>query len=447
MHSVFALNLEIEKLSKDEVMVAGIDRPVVFDFKIKNLEGEKKIEFFNLLGFKMTPSSPISFGAGEEKEIEITLLPLGEFNYMGSYTLTCYIQDELGEQEKKALTFSRIELKDAFEIGANSFDPDSNSVEIYLKNTQNFDFGKIKADFSSEFFNFDEEFGLGPMEEKTFTVELKKEDFKQLIAGFYTMNTKIEIEDVEALVTSNLEFKEKNKIKTEKKDSGFLIRTNIIKKINEGNVLTDAEVSFSKNIISRLFSSFNPEPDNVERKGFVVFYGWEKELGPGEVLEVSVKTNWIFPLVLIVLVIVIVILVKQYTSGTIVVRKKVSFVRAKGGEFALKVSIYIHAKKYLENINVVERLPPLVKLYEQFGFYKPAKIDEKKRLLNWNFEKLEAGEVRTVSYIIYSKLGVMGKFSLPATRVIFEKEGEIHEASSNRAFFVSEPRGEDIEEE
>jgi len=58
----------------------------------------------------------------------------------------------------------------------------------------------------------------------------------------------------------------------------------------------------------------------------------------------------------------------------------------------------------------------------------------------WNFEKLEAGERRIISYIIYSKIGVLGKFALPPTTAIYEKDGKIKETESNKAFFIAEER-------
>ena len=88
-----------------------------------------------------------------------------------------------------------------------------------------------------------------------------------------------------------------------------------------------------------------------------------------------------------------------------------------------------------------------MKVYERFGGENPSRVNEAARLIEWDFEKLEAGEVRTLSYIIYSKdVGVMGKFALPSATAIYQKEGEIKEASSNKAFFVTEQRRGDIEE-
>jgi len=243
-----------------------------------------------------------------------------------------------------------------------------------------------------------------------------------------------------------IKFVEKDIITTTKKDFGFLISTQIIEKKNAGNTVERIEAVIKKNIISRLFTSFTPEPDFVEREGGIVYYTWDQEIMPGETLEIIAKTNWLFPFLVILFIILIVILTKKYSETNLVLRKKVSFVKAKGGEFALKVSISINAKKYAERVNVIDRVPLLVEIYERFGGDQPSRIDKKNRRLEWNFEKLEAGEIRILSYIIYSKIGVLGKFALPTATAIYEKDGEIHESESNRAFFVAEQRTKDVKE-
>lgn len=445
--SLLAINLEMEKLSSGEVMIAGVNQPAIFEYNIKNLEGETRLEFYNLLGFSMTPVEKIKFEAFEEKQVEIRIMPIDEFDHLGPYSLTYYIQDDKDEKLQRVLTFKRIELADALEVGSSSFDPDSSSIEVYVRNKENIELKKVKAIFSSTFFNVEQNFDLAPYEMQNFEIELNRDDFNKLMAGFYTMDVKIFVAEASADLSTNLEFTEKKDIKTESNDYGLIIRTNVIKKINEGNVASNERITLEKNMISRLFSSFSPEPDATDRRGTTVYYTWTKNLNPGESFEVTVKTNWLFPILLVILIIIIVILAKQYASTNLTIRKKVGFVRAKGGEFALKITIHARAKKYIEKVNIVDRLPSLVKIYEQFGSNRPSRVDEKARRIEWNFDKLEAGEIRVMSYIIYSKVGVMGKFSLPAARGIFERNGEIHETTSNRAFFISEPRGKDLEEE
>src|SRR4030042_1372901 len=110
------------------------------------------------------------------------------------------------------------------------------------------------------------------------------------------------------------------------------------------------------------------------------------------------------PLLAILLVIAIVILTKQFSKTSLSLKKKVSFVRAKGGEFALKVSVIISARKYIERVNVIERLPLLAKLHERFGGELRKRVDEKNKRIEWYFDRLQEGAKRMISYIIYSKV-------------------------------------------
>jgi len=439
---ISATNLEITKESSDEVLIAGIDQPVVFNLSIKNLEQSDYFEFYNFLGFNMFPKGKVYIKQGETKKVELKLSPIGEIKTRGYYNFNYFIKGENSSEIQKDVTFKIIDLKDAFKIGSEKMNPESNIIEIYIKNQVNFDFEKVDAEFSSPFFKINKEFSLKPYERKNFTISLNKEDFKELIAGFYTLEGEINAKGKKAEIEGVIKFEEKDLITTTKEDYGLIIHTEILKKINDGNVIATSETIFKKNIISRLFTTLHPEPNIVDRQGFNVYYMWNKQIKPGETLEITVKTNWIFPLLTILLIVAIVVLVKQYSGTDLILRKKVSFVKAKGGEFALKVTVLINAKKYVERVNIIDRLTNLVKIHERFGAEQPTRVSEKTRRIEWGFEKLEAGESRVLSYIIYSKIGILGKFILPSATAIFEREGKIKEAESNKAFFVSEQKAE-----
>jgi len=444
--SVLAIDLEIEKLSENEVLIYGLDRPAKFNLSVTNKGLTDNFKFFNLLGFRMTPIGTVPIEQGQTKDIEILFYPREDFDERGFYTFQYHIQGQDFTEQIERLTLKIISLEDAFEIGAGDINPQDNSLSVYIQNKENFDFGEINVTFSSPFFNLEEVFPLGPNERKNFTVKVNKEDFKKLIAGFYTMNAKILIEDQEGNVEGVIKFLEQDIVTTEKKEYGLFINTQIITKKNEGNTINETEIIIQKNIISRLFTTFSPTPDSTERQTFRVSYTWKKEVKPGESLEVIVRTNWFFPLLIIFFIVVIVVFVKKYSETNLMLRKKVTFVKAKGGEFALKVSITLHARNYVERVSVIDRLPPLVKIHERFGAEYPKKIDEKNRRIEWDFEKLEAGEVRILTYIIYSRIGVIGKFALPSATAVYEKEGSVHESFSNRAFFVAEQSKEEEEE-
>jgi len=422
------------------VLIADLENPaVVFDINITNKGAPDTFEFYNLAGFSMSPTK-VTIKSGETKEIQLQMSPIGKISQRGYFTIPYFIRASDTSEVQKSFTFKIIELKEAFEIGSGDVDPESQSIEIFIKNLEEVDFGNVNVKFSSAFFNIEQNFVIGPRETERVPIQLNQEDFKSLMAGFYTLGADVTALGKETNVEGVIKFVEKDILTTTKKDYGFLINTQIIKKTNEGNAIATSETVIKKNLISRLFTSFSPTPDIVERDGFSVYYSWTRNINPGEALEIEVKTNWLFPFLLILFVVAIVALVRKNTATSVVLRKRVSFVRAKGGEFALKVSISAHSKHRVERVNLVDRLPPLVSLHGQSSGEQPTKIDEKNRRIEWNFEKMEAGEVKVVSYIVYSKVGVVGKFALPSATAIFEKDEKIQEVQSNMAFFIAEQR-------
>ena len=442
--NILAININVEKNSSDEVMIIGLEKPTIFNLNVTNYGSSDNFIFYTFFGAGTYPVGTVSIAEGETKEIEFGVYPRQDLAQRGSITFNLFIQSQDGTEKTIPLVVKAVDLKNSMEIGSEEFNPDSNSLQIYIKNKVNFDFSKITARFKSPFFNFEKQFTLGQYEKKSFNVELNKEDFAKIMAGFYTIDAKISIDGKETNIEGTMKFSEKDILKTTKESRGFIIRTNIIKKSNEGNVVSQSEIVIKKNIITRLFTNLNPEPDIVERKGLIIYYTWNRQIKPGETLEIDVTTNWLLPLLVIFLIVAIVVLTKKFSRTNLILRKRISFVKAKGGEFALKVSIFVNAKKYIERVNIIDRLPPLVKVYERFGTEKPNRINEKTRRIEWNFEKLEAGEIRTISYIIYSKVGVLGKFALPTAKAIYEKDGDMHEAESNKVFFVAEQSGKEV---
>jgi len=438
--NILAINLKVEKISQNEVLIADLESPVaVFDINITNNGPSGNFEFYNLAGFSMSPTK-ITINSMETKEIQLQLSPIGKISQRGFYTIPYFIRATDTSEIEESLTFKIIELGEAFEVGSGDVDPESQSIEIFIKNLEDVDFGDVNVKFSSAFFNVEEDFVIGERETKRIPVQLNQEDFNNLMAGFYTLEADVIALGKETSVEGVIRFVEKDILTTTKKDYGFLINTQVIEKTNEGNTIATSETVIKKNLISRLFTSFSPAPGVVEREGFSVYYSWTKDINPGATLEIEVKTNWLFPLILILFVVAIVVFVRKYVGTNLILRKRVSFVRAKGGEFALKVSVSAYARQRVERVNLVDRLPPLVSLHEKFGGEQPTRVDAKNRRIEWNFEKMEAGEIKIVSYIIYSKIGVVGKFALPTATAIFEKDEQIKEVESNRAFFIAEQR-------
>ena len=441
--SVFAINLQVETLSSNVVMIPELSKQVSFDLEIKNLAGANYFEFYNLLGFQMFPVGTFYIGQGQTKNVELKISPLGDFEQRGAYVFSYFIQDQNKTSVGESVSFKVVELEDVFEVGAEEMNLENNSLHVYIHNKVNYDFEKVDVRFSSDFCDFEDSISLAPNKRKDFYVDLNKEGFEKLMAGIYSLTAELDVDGNKVSLTDDFELPEKDLLTTTKNSYGIFVNSQVINKKNEGTIVVSSKTILEKNIISRLFTSFEPEPDAVERDGVGISYIWEREINPGESLEVTVKTNWFLPFFVIVFIVAVVVFVKVYSKKDLVLNKNVSFVRAKGGEFALKVSVFVKARKYVEKVNIIDRLPPLVKIYEKFGREVPSRVNEKAKRIEWNYEKLEQGEVRVLTYFIYSKVGVMGKFALPSATAIYEKKGKIKESNSNRAFFVSAPRGKD----
>ena len=61
---VMAINLTIDKQSSNEVLIIGLDTPTIFEFEITNNGPDDYFEFYNLLGFYMSPTDKISIKNG-----------------------------------------------------------------------------------------------------------------------------------------------------------------------------------------------------------------------------------------------------------------------------------------------------------------------------------------------------------------------------------------------
>jgi hypothetical protein len=443
---VSAVDLTIQPQSDDVAMVIGLQQPAVFDLKITNKGAGDNFMFYNFFGSDMFPKGTVLIGAGETKIVQVGIYPRDDLKQEGWVKFDIFIKGQNKDEMSYPLMVKVVKLKDAFEVGAEEFKPDSNNVTVYVKNLLNFNFDNVVMEFKSSFFNFEKSVSLGPHEKKSIEITLNREDFRDLMAGYYTLNVEVIANNQKANVEGTMKFSEKDIVTSTQNEYGVIINTKRISKINEGNVISTTQTVLKKNIISRLFTSFNPEPTTVEREGFFVYYTWQRELKPGEELQITVRTNWLLPFLAILLIIAAVILTKQFSRRDLSIKKRVTFVRAKGGEFALKVSIIVNARRFVERVNVIDRLPPITKLHERFGGQMPKKVDTKNRRIEWYFDRLQDGEMRVISYIIYSKVGVLGKFELPTATAIYERDGEVHETESNRAFFIADQARKPVED-
>ncbi|MFA5019908.1 MAG: hypothetical protein WC533_02305 [Candidatus Pacearchaeota archaeon] len=435
-----AIDLEISSSPVRDSVINNQNVPAIFKIEIKNNGNSANFEIFTFEKFEITPSK-FRIEKGQTKTIDFEFLPIESMrNNKGSVIVPFFIKEETGGHTEEGRVVVRlVEVEQTFAINAESINPDSKEIIMYFYNLENITYKDVKVTFSSSFFNDElKTLNLYPHEKQQVIIPINLEKLKKLLSGAYTIRASYTYEDEAGVTETPIKFLEKSDVSSSKSQSGIIIRKTKIKKINEGNIPVIVEANVKKNIISRLFSSFSPAPSDVKRNGFIVDYSWKTELAPGELLDVEVITNWLFPLILIIAIAIIAYLSDMYFTTNLVIKKKVNFVKTKSNYFALKVTLKVKAKKFLENVRIYDQLPAMSQLYEKFGTM-PDKIDRQTGRLSWNIKRFTEGEERVYTYIIYSKMKVIGKFELPAATGVYETNGKVHESKSNKAFFLNEP--------
>jgi len=438
---ISAINLEVSSKPISNSYIIDLDEPAVYELTIKNLGEKDNFEIYSLVGIDITHDPLITIRANQTKTIRIELSPQSSLKTNRiPFTFEYKISDSKNDIQKETLSMNILDLKSVFLITPEPINPSSEKMLLSIKNNIIFNFSEISINTTSAFFEQQNTISLQPNELKAIEIEIDKERLKFLDAGTFLMNSKITANGITTNIESQIKFLEQEGIETiESKEGSIARRAETIKK-NTGNVKKLVTITTERNILSYLFTTTNIPPTKTETTGFVKTYTWEKELNPNEELKVIVKTNWFYPLIIIIIIIFGTVLIRKSIYSNLELIKRVTFVKTKGGEFALKITIIAKAKKSIENISIIDRLPRLVKLYNKFGIIPPDKIDLENRKLEWKIDSLNKDETRIFTYIIYSKIGVVGRFELPEAKAIYEHEGEIKEASSNRSFYVNEPR-------
>jgi len=436
--SFVSADLQVSKEDKGPIVIAELNNPAVFEFTINNSGDVGAFEIYSLLSVSMSPKGMFQLVSGSNV-MEVRAYPGEDVRkkISGFYNFEYQIRRSTGEIFKDTLRIKIVPLKEVLEVNPLPLQRNASQEIITLRNTENAHMYDVKVHFDSPFLEGDAVVSLEPYESVNVTLPVNTEKARKLLAGPYVIDTEAEYEGVKTRLSGVMKYLEWEGTSVVTEHEGIIVRKTTITKVNEGNVETRAKVEVRRDILTRLVTINSIEPTSAERKGLFVYYTWEKELQPTESIVVSTTTNYTLPFLLAILIVFVALLAKIYSNTALSVTKRVSFVKTKGGEFALKVKLNVRARDHVDKIQLVDSLPGLTKLYEKFG-NKPDRIDTRTRRLFWELGSLNAGEERVLSYIIYSKMSITGRFELPAATAVFQKGGKTMESWSNRAFFVAE---------
>jgi len=436
---ISAINLDVETIPISNTIITDLEDPAIFDLIITNNGESDSFQVYSLIGVDLAPETSFYINSGETEKIRIQAMPQKTIKSKKGYiTFEYKIKNSINEIQEERLTLNIIGLEEVVSIIPGNINPKSEEIIINIENKVNTDFNDLNIKLISAFFEYESELPLEKLAIKQLKIPISQDQSKTLTSGDYLLNIEIKTNQKSADIESIIKFLEQEDIDSQEIHEGTIIRRQEITKSNLGNTKKTVTITAQRNLFSYLFTTINIRPTSTDVSGFKKHYTWEKELIPNQELKIIIRTNWFFPLIVLLLIIGLIITIKKTIATDISLKKHVSFVKTKGGEFALKIRIIVKAKKFIERINITDKLPPLVKLYERYGAITPDNIDQKNRRLTWNIDRLNQNEERIFTYIIYSKIGVVGKFELPETKAIYEKEGKVKQANSNRSFFINE---------
>jgi len=437
LSSVLALDLTISKREISAIAVIELNKPAIFELTITNNEpGDETLTMYTNTGVTIKPSESFTIDGNSTSTLNLEVYPR---KVPGYFSFEYKIKNQDNEIQVDNLAINNALLKDAFNIKVDDIVPNAENAVVHFGNKGGLSYDNILADFSSIFFKDTKTFSLGPNENKQFEIPIDQEKIKSILAGPYLLTTSLEVEGEKTTADTLFTFTEKAGVSTKEIEEGFFLRRQEITKTNNGNTEASAEIIIKKNLLSAIITTFNIAPTNEDYVGFKKYYIFQTNLKPSQELKVIVKTNWWILIIVIVGLLVGAYLAIKYSAMKLRLVKKVTFVKTKGGEFALKISVIAKAKEFVEKIKITDKIPTIVKIYERFGSVAPDRVDEKNRRIEWDVESMSKGEERVFSYVIYSKIGVFGRFELPEADAIYNFRGQLKRATSNRAFYINEP--------
>lgn len=429
--------VSLSVVDEGSVVVAELDNPARYSFTI-NAGGEDTLELYSLVGVTFSPRGSFDVEDGSQKVDVLAFTNRDIRKREGIFSFEYFLTSRLSGIQSDILQLRVASLQDTLEVYPVNMRYLDTSLTFILKNNQNARLENLTLTFSTPFFTEQKSVSLSPFGTANVTIAIDSEKRSKLAAGAYIVEVEVaQPQGGKGVIEGTLHYLEQQGTSVSETSEGFVIRQKTVEKTNAGNVVVADSITIQKDIISRLFTSASPAPAEVKRSGLSLSYIWNEQLQPGESWSVTVTTNYTLPLLILLLVIVISFLVHIYTSTAVVVRKQVSYVKTKGGQFALKVRLVVRAKHHVDSVQVIDRLPGMAKLYEQFGL-RPDRLESATRRIFWDVGALQAGEERVFSYIMYSDIKPMGRFELPAATTVFEHKGKTHEVMSNRAFFLAD---------
>ena len=305
-------------------------------------------------------------------------------------------------------------------------------LPVQIINKENIDLGDVVVFVESAPITTSTTVAVPANSNITAEVPLGTTQIKVTEAGTYPIKVKLLLNnEYNYTYEKSSQLQEYSEILEETKiDRNFFGYVKTITRKNNGNIKQLVSLDYKyANFMEKSFTSFNIEPNTIETSKAT----WQKQLAPGETFTVVADTNYTIPIVIVIIIVIAVIAYIMFKRRKVIVSKKALRIRTKGGEFAVKIVVLLKniSNREVSNLSLVDRLPLTTRLYEKFGSVRPDETD--KHRLTWKFPSLLPGEEIVTSYIIYSKIDMIGTIELPSASLSFTgNKGKRFTTTSNK---------------
>lgn len=348
------------------------------------------------------------------REIQLNYKPLGE-RKSGKYGINFVAMTEDNRVEK-FIPVNIIDKKELIriELVTDKIDPRrDNIIKVIVKNNYNIKLSSLTLNFISDYLQDTRVIDLKEKEIMEIPYEIKLDP--KLESGTYPLQ--IEVKRNEESITHQFfdlniggytELKE-----LEDATEGLLYKEVKLTKTNSGNAPVVQEFVKDFTFIEKVFTSFDPEPDDIQKSDGRYIVTWKKTIEPSGEISVSYTTN--YRRSVIILIIIIAAGTGYYLTSrrSVRVNKRVVVV-SKGATSILKVTLSVsnHGESNLKYLKLMDRVPNPLKAPSSSGGV--ARKEGQSYILLWEIKELVKKRELQYSYTVEVKSRLGGMVLPPA---------------------------------
>ncbi len=372
-------------------------------------------------------STSYEVDAGETKDVPISYTPVSTHQQPRAYGIN-FQATTPQTKETKVLPVLVVDYKDTVSAEFTSLptiDPRrSTIVKLLLKNKHNIALKDLEVSLQSGFFKQSKTVSLEGKEQKELEFPIALDPDTQ--EGDYTLNAIVNLGQTN-LLSQQFLYKVgrySNVKEVVEPKEGFLISGQTVTETNEGNYVISGSYKKSFGTLAYTFTTLSPDPNSVVKTDGIYNVEWDYNLDPGKSIIVTYTTNYLTPLLFLVVLVGGLIAFKQLSKKYLEVTKRVLVLHTTQGGLAIMkvvVSVRNPGKTTINHVSVMDKIPSNIKAPTDFGVIKPSNVRNTPEGIKviWELSSLRAGEEKSLTYKIESKMQLTSKSLLPAALAKF----------------------------